>query len=564
MILRIFFALVLFFTFPKSLLAVNETIHFDDPTKVWADKVSTLYNKLSLKQKIAQIFIFGFRGTEFHHSLKKTFDSNVPGSLIVFKHNIKKPSQIARLNYQAQKLAIKKTGIPLFIMVDQEGGSVTRIRTKPNAPSAQSLGMTQNPSLSEETGRITGKILSLLGFNMNLAPVVDLSHPLTRDFIGTRSFGSNPFEVRNMSHRFAQGMEQSGILSTFKHFPGHGGIITDSHKKTPMKNESLQSLLQTDLVPFSHFSQTNIPSAIMVAHISFPQIDSSGLPATFSKTLVTDVLKNKMGYSGLILTDDIEMNGAKAFSSVGERAIRAFEAGNDMIMVAWTRRRQKQALRAMLKAVKSGRIKTSQIERAVKKIIAFKLSRRHSIIKPNIKELNAQLKKEIKDLKATANHVSFLNFERATQNYSDLFQKIDSKQKIIVFSADGLFYKSFKQFVKNPVQFYPLLRKRKNAIDLYMAKNKDSIGFYYVTGKGTAKILNTIDDQTSSRLIIINSDSPGLIKRKNRFKAVINVHSKNYHSGEWVGSYFIRQKMPNRRNPASLIKKILPAKKVFN
>lgn len=287
-----------------------------------------------------------------NHQLKDTLETLYPGAIISFKRNIKTPWQTAELNSMAQEISLKNTNLPLLIMVDQEGGVVSRIKTRPYSPSALSIGFTENPSLAKEAGLATGKVLSLVGFNMNLAPVVDISDPFQTNFIGNRSFGKDPHLVKVMGQKFADGLEDSGVLPTLKHFPGHGGSIKDSHYSLPSKLSSEEELLANDLIPFSHFSKGTFPGAVMVAHISFPNIDSSGLPATFSKVLINNVLRERLGFEGLIITDDIEMHGAKIIPSVGERAVRAIEAGNDMVMIAWTKKIKKAAYNALLNAVK--------------------------------------------------------------------------------------------------------------------------------------------------------------------------------------------------------------------
>ncbi|MCB0392078.1 MAG: glycoside hydrolase family 3 protein, partial [Bdellovibrionales bacterium] len=232
-------------------------------------KVEQLISEMTIEKKIGQLLILGFAGTNVNHQLKDTLETLYPGAIISFKRNIKTPWQTAELNSMAQEISLKNTNLPLLIMVDQEGGVVSRIKTRPYSPSALSIGFTENPSLAKEAGLATGKVLSLVGFNMNLAPVVDISDPFQTNFIGNRSFGKDPHLVKVMGQKFADGLEDSGVLPTLKHFPGHGGSIKDSHYSLPSKLSSEEELLANDLIPFSHFSKGTFPGAVMVAHISF-------------------------------------------------------------------------------------------------------------------------------------------------------------------------------------------------------------------------------------------------------------------------------------------------------
>ena len=177
-------------------------------------------------------------GEKLNHGLDSAIRGNKPGAIIVFGRNIKSADQISKLCYSAQAASYEATGVPLLIAVDQEGGNVTRIRTAPPLPSALALGKTRDPALAKEAGHGTGRLLRSLGFNMNLAPVMDVTDPSHDRFIGTRTFGDDPQLVAKMSTAFALGLQESDILPTGKHFPGHGGLNQDSHLGTPTKRAS--------------------------------------------------------------------------------------------------------------------------------------------------------------------------------------------------------------------------------------------------------------------------------------------------------------------------------------
>ena len=186
---------------------------------------------------------------------------------------------------------------------------------------------------------------------MNLAPVVDISDTHDTDYLGNRSFSHQKEIVNKMSTAFSRGFVNAGILPTAKHFPGHGGTKTDSHLLTPYKQVTLTELLFNDLEPYKEMQNQRIPFAIMASHISYPLIDSSKKPASFSSLILKNVLRKGMGFNGILLTDDIQMGGARSNQwTIGDRAIQAILAGNDLIMVGWNYKDQKQAVQSVIQA----------------------------------------------------------------------------------------------------------------------------------------------------------------------------------------------------------------------
>lgn len=526
---------------PKELFLDKKTIEED---------VENFIAKMSLEKKIGQLFIFGYSGTKINQHLDRVLNSLSPGAIIAFQRNILNPWQIAKLNSAAQDISLKNTGLPMLIMIDQEGGVVSRIKTRPNSPSALAIGSTENPSLARDTGQATGRVLSLLGFNMNLAPVVDISDPTFTNFIGSRSFGKDPHQVKVMGQKFADGLEDSGVLPTLKHFPGHGGAIKDSHVAFPQKLKTEDELMQTDLVPFAHFSHGTFPGAIMVAHIAFPNIDSSGLPATFSSKLINGLLRERLNYNGLVITDDIEMHGATIIPSIGERAVRAIEAGNDMIMVAWTKKNQKLAYKAVLKAVKEKRISEERLNMSLKRILYSKFTHKNNdLFKVQPKIFLAQLKDNLRKLKKISNQVVKSNIDKYFYLNSQNPRTMDLGQNILVFSGDYRFYSNFKKKINRKTLFYSLSPKSPSPVLNAMTRNKDSLGVFYITGNGTAKMLNLLPTEIKKRILVVNSTHPGQVLQRHLYPMIIDINSKNYNSGGWIAEKLIRT---NLRLPATL------------
>ena len=264
--------------------------------------------KMPLRKKIGQMFMIGFKGISMDEELSDSIKAINPGALIIFSRNLTSARQITEMNAAAQKLSVFTTGLPLLISTDQEGGDVIRIRTTVPLPSQLALGATADPAIAETAGFATGQLLHILGFNMNLAPVLDVSDPKQMSFIGTRTYGSDPQLVARMAIGFSEGLYKANVMPTAKHFPGHGGGVEDSHNMTPQKYLTYDELKEADLVPFTSM-QAHFPNrwATMLGNIAYPALDASRDPATISAPIVGGILRKEMHFNGLVITDDIQM-----------------------------------------------------------------------------------------------------------------------------------------------------------------------------------------------------------------------------------------------------------------
>ncbi len=498
-----------------------------------ANNVEQILNQMTLDEKIGQVFIFGFPGQDFSTDLNDTLKQLKPGALIVFSRNIKNIHQIAKLNYQIQMASITNTGIPLLLAVDQEGGTVTRIQVSPPVPSGLAIGMTNNNELSEQVGFVTGSILKILGFNMNLAPVLDLSDPNIDSFIGTRSFGNSPKLVSEITNSYSEGLIKAEILPTAKHFPGHGGISADSHKVTPVLNKSKADLFNTDLYPFSHFLPSLSNKAIMIAHLAYPEIDPTRSPATFSKTLTELFLRTTLNYNGLVITDDIEMAGAKIAGSPGDRAAQAFNAGSDLIMVAWSKKAQHQAFLGLKKAVESGQISKNRLNSSVRRILlAKKQFASQKPQPPSTTEITKYLNRSL--IKDTYDRVLTLNINEHL--YSVQSRLTQLPEHIYVLSARKDFIAPIiKAF--NKINVAPVLITRQSKIhqlEALIKSKKNSFFVYYVSSQRTAQLLNKLNPKAKKRILVINATLPGKIEKSELFSGLVNIYYHHPNSGQII------------------------------
>lgn len=321
----------------------------------------------SLDEQVGQLLMIGVPGDEFSPALKKRLEDLRPGGVILFKRNFSTKTKLSAFTEAMQK----NSSTPLLIAVDQEGGSVVRIPTRIKLPSANRLGLAQDPARVEEFGKSLGTFLLRYGINMNLAPVLDVRSSL-KSFVGARAFSSKAEVVTRNGVAFARGLLNSGVLPTAKHFPGLGRLATDPHKFKVTIYASEKEIRDQDLVPFQDFFKLS-PSAVMLSHASYSFVDVRQ-PATYSNRLVEDILRTELSFKGLVITDDLLMAGAAVDNKFDSRVVRALASGSDMLLFAWSPAAQYRAKRAILNAIQTGELKASDLEIKIKRILALKKS----------------------------------------------------------------------------------------------------------------------------------------------------------------------------------------------
>ena len=274
------------------------------------------------------------------------------GGVILFSENIKSNEQLVELNYAMQQAMAKAKLPPLFIAVDQEGGRVARLPSSMLTPFPGNLAIgasyyQHGTAFAENVAKGIGISLSSLGINTNFAPSVDINSEPKNPVINVRSFGETPSDVAVLGQSFVDGMQSSGVISAIKHFPGHGDTQTDSHTGLPIVKHSKSEALKGDLLPFGRIiSGGNPPGMLMSAHIQYPSLDSTTvkdkqgrmmtIPATLSRKILHDVLRNELGYKGVVVTDALDMAGIAKYFSPEEAMIKAYQAGADIALMPYT------------------------------------------------------------------------------------------------------------------------------------------------------------------------------------------------------------------------------------
>ena len=367
------FALIASFCFSQTKIPEDADFWSDYPAEELAD---FLVGKMSNDELLSQILMFGWAGAEPSELLIKWVYERGLGSVKVFGWNTDNTqlvaSSVATLQKKSQS---RKLRIPLFVATDQEGGWIRHVKGETSeTPGNMAIGASGYPIDAYYSGYYISREIKALGINMNFAPTVDNYTNLQSSVIGPRSFGSNPNFVGQLGASFSAGSIAAGVIPTAKHFPGHGDTSLDSHGNLPQIDIDYKTLENRELVPFKFLIAEKIP-AIMSGHLSFPKIISNGEPASLSKVFLTDILRNRLGYEGLIITDDMMMNGATMYAGSLSRAFRlAIEAGNDIVISSTTARWNESLWTSNLALMESSTAFKQTVQKAARRVILYKLN----------------------------------------------------------------------------------------------------------------------------------------------------------------------------------------------
>jgi len=328
--------------------------------------------QMSLREKLGQMFVTGFPSTTISEEMIDVIENYHVGNMIIFSHNVANKQQLSELVRELQKHFVKHNGVPGFITIDQEGGRVVRMPEEAtNIAGAMAIASTGKPEYAYEAGKLTAKELKAIGINFNLAPVMDINNNPLNPVINIRSYGDKAETVSTYGIQMMKGLLDEGVMSSLKHFPGHGDTNVDSHLGLPVIDKTLEELEALELVPFKAAIDAGA-KGIMSAHILFPQIEKSGLPGTMSRTIITDILKGKLGYKGLVVSDCLEMNAIKEFYGTAKGALGAVKAGVDLVFISHSPLIVKDAIHEIEAAVESGELDIAIIDQAVANILAHK------------------------------------------------------------------------------------------------------------------------------------------------------------------------------------------------
>lgn len=332
--------------------------------------IKNAIHHMSLDEKIGQMIIAGITGTTVDQQTHSFLHDFKVGGFIFYANNLDNPKQSMNL-VNDLKRANKKNRFPLLLSVDQEGGEVSRLPGLNRLPDNRTIGKRNDPTYSYEIGKKLGRQVKGFGMNMDFAPVMDINSNPNNPVIGDRSFGDDKDVVSNLGIQTMAGIKDENVIPVIKHFPGHGDTSVDSHEQLPRVDKNLQQLSDFELIPFQR-SMEKGADAVLVAHILLPNIGAS-MPSSMSKTVITDILRKKLGYGGVVITDDMTMKAITNQYEIGEAAVKSVQAGSDIILIAHGYENVVSAIKQIKKAVKQGDISEHQIDKSVERIIRLKL-----------------------------------------------------------------------------------------------------------------------------------------------------------------------------------------------
>jgi len=337
--------------------------------------------ELTLEQQIGQLFCIGLTGTEIDEPTRKLISDVSPGGVIIFGRNVASPEQLRQLTDEVRSLS----PITPMIGIDQEGGLVDRLRKIfTPMPSARTIRQHGDLAGARSLGRITGEVLRMLGFNLNFAPVMSImtdDRDLLSNGLYSRSFGRSPGEVLGYTMVYLRALQGTGLIGCLKHFPGIGSGEVDSHEEMPIVRLSHDDLIAQDLAPYIELFQRSDDrvQCVMVSHGGFPNIDiQHGIaggrlePASLSNGIVTNLLRDELGYKHVVLTDDLEMGAISKHYEIEEAARRAFYAGQDVLLICSRPDLIRRGYEALLSAARSGEIAPERLSQSLTRIAELK------------------------------------------------------------------------------------------------------------------------------------------------------------------------------------------------
>lgn len=360
----------------------------EKPNQSENQTISAVISNMSLEDKIGQMILAGVSGTTMDANAKQLINQIHIGGIIFYQNNFETPAQAVQFVNQLK--AGNSSSQPLLLGVDQEGGRVARLPGGlVNFPSNKQIGQVNNPEFSFKVGTLLGQELKEFGLNLDFAPVLDINSNPNNPVIGDRSFGNDAEIVSKLGVQTMKGIQSQNVITTIKHFPGHGDTSVDSHLDLPVVNKSLKELKELELIPFERAINQGA-DVVMVAHILLPQLDKAN-PGTMSKAVMTDLLRKQLGFTGVIITDDMTMGAITEHFDIGQAAVESVKAGSDIILVGHDFQNVVKIISSLKTAVQNGEISEQRLNESLERIIQLK--RNYSINdakvgNPNINGVN--------------------------------------------------------------------------------------------------------------------------------------------------------------------------------
>lgn len=367
--------ILLIITFIKTINKTNDTSKEVINTFEGEEKDNKI-DEMSLEEKIGQLLIISYRKDDIKEKLPTILEEVKPGGFILFSENITTYDDTINLI----KSIKNSNDIPLFIGIDEEGGNVQRLKNLKDYKTSDIPYMSYVKTINDayNLGKVIAEELRVFGINLDFAPVIDCNWDNPKSVIGKRAFEGDYTTVAKLGVSLAKGLKNNKVISTYKHFPNHGATATDSHQDLPVINKTEEELLNNDLIPYQEAIKNNA-DMIMISHLALPQITKDYTPASLSYEIITNLLKKKLGFKGLVVTDALNMQALTKNYSEKEILIKAINAGADLLLMPED---PVNAVKIIKEAVNGGLISEERINESVEKILSLK----DSTIKNNYNE----------------------------------------------------------------------------------------------------------------------------------------------------------------------------------
>lgn len=499
---------------------------------------------MDLNKKAGQLLVIGFEGKEVPEKIKDLIHNYHIGGIILFSRNIGTPGEVLNLTTELQQEA-RNAGYeyPLLICVDQENGVVRRLGEGfTTFPGSMTIGSTDNAENAYEIGLATGKELQAVGVNWNLAPVVDVNNNPDNPVIGVRSFSDLPEKVASFGQAIMNGMQDSGTITTLKHFPGHGDTNVDSHLDLPVVPHSMERLEKVELVPFKACISSGA-DVIMTAHVCFPAIERvKEKPATLSANVITKLLKERLGFNGVVITDCMEMNAISNTIGTENGSVAAIKAGADLIMISHTLNKQEGALKKIIQAIENGEIDEKLIDKSIERINVLKqkyLSWENVPTKSNLKNIKSKQHQDI-------TYKVYRKSIKVIKNEGIIPLSIHEKRKILVISPENnkglevedkkhtssLFGKAVQEYVPfaDIYKFPPSITDKDLDELMNKLENYDTVIIGWpaaLSNKKQAKVIKQLVNSKSS-VVVVSMRNPYNTPYLADASAIINTYEDTY------------------------------------
>jgi beta-N-acetylhexosaminidase len=517
--------------------------------------IEELINAMSNEDLLGQVFFIGYQGTSPPGNLLGWIQNRNLGGVKIFSRNVSSLTALASDIKSMQLLTQNnRLQIPLFIATDQEGGWVSHIRKNFSTTGGNlSLGATGLPHDAFLTGYYIGLELKALGINMNFAPNLDIySNPDTW-VIGPRAFSSDPRQVGLFGLAFLKGQEKAGVIATAKHFPGHGGTDLDSHGYLPKIEITFAELWERELLPYRFLIKEGV-QAIMIAHLAFPKITGDGEPATLSSFFINKVLREKLQFRGIVITDDLEMWGVRINGDdIPTVCQKALLAGNDMLLVSHTQDVQEQAWTRLIRLMTGSKDFKNRVKESVRRILrvkckAFKGENAFPYL-PDVAEVRQNIPAP------NAQEFFFNSICRGVTviRGDQIPYKPKQNEKILLISQyDDFFIQGLKRYPQAKIlsiswapQYYALdedLKKVSETVRAY-----DTV-IFCLSSPSSLEILETLKE-LKKRIIIISALTPVYLLRVPWIRTAIAVYGESGESfragfGALAGDFLPGGKLP--------------------